>query len=166
MVVAGKMATAPKPAHVCPDFLITDSSMRSLFILLATLPRTDLSHPHFTDGKPECLSDEMTCSLERQGSCIWDFETSREKGIREEGQWHQRGPLSMHVLIHPSIIHSGNTQRACALCWRWGDGGAVGRWWGSGDMVACGKDTVLSLPLDRVPCYPAERFGSYQETLG
>lgn len=68
VVVAGKMATAPKTAHVCPDFSITDSTMRSLLILPATLPRTDLSHSHFTDGKPECLSDEMTCSLERQGS--------------------------------------------------------------------------------------------------
>ena len=68
MVAAGRMATAPQAAHVCPDCSVTDSLMRSLFILPATLPRTDLSHPHFTDGKPECLGDEMTCSLERQGS--------------------------------------------------------------------------------------------------
>lgn len=41
----------------------------------------------------------------------------------------------MHAFIHLSIIHSGNTQRACALCRRWGDGGAVGRWWGGGEVV-------------------------------
>ena len=68
MVSAGKMATAPQPTRVCLDFSVTDSLMRSLFILPATLPRTNLSHSHFTDGKPECLSDKMTSSLERQGS--------------------------------------------------------------------------------------------------
>ena len=71
VVVTGMTATAPNLAHVCSAFSVTNSLMRSHFILLATLPGTDLSRPHFTDGKAEFLSNKMTCSavsqLERQG---------------------------------------------------------------------------------------------------
>ena len=113
MVVAGKMATAPKPANVCLDFSITDSSMRSVHPPSNLTQNRLESSPFYRweSWVSEWWDDLLIGETRLLNLGLWDIKRKRHQ--RRRAVAPERTVI--HACIHSSIHHSFR-QHTKSLC--------------------------------------------------